>query len=330
MLNFSIGPGSNHLQELRQYVRCNSCTDSAVLSILFQEINLPIDEYMKNIVGIPFEYGNEGVAEYAAFGMFHSIPNIHSLDIGTLDSISRTAVAKTTTVTCPSVVRTDINDGSVAIYYDVEERHIPAGYNSPCQQLQVRPSMRYWSGVYYCDMDAAITELTGARQLPIARFGDMNCYSVSIEEMSAVFNKHIEVSGLSLDYVLLRDILQRLYPTYEEFLDERSFIVNAGKICNELAASYPEEAWKEAVNMERVIYYIDFLQERYGKDVQSTGNGEQDHNKFLAAVYRDTRTKQELDDSELEMMVRNTLGQFGYTDDQKLFTIVVKNQPTTD
>lgn len=336
MLNFSIGPGSNHLQELRQYVRRNGCTDSEVLSLLFQEIKLPIDEYMKNIIGLPFKSGNKDIGEYVAFGMFHSIPNIHSLDIGTLDSISRTAVAKTTTVTCPSVVRTDINDDSVTIYYDVEERHIPVGYNSPCQQLQVRPSMRYWSGVYYCDMDAAITELTGAHQLPIARFGDMNCYSVSVEEMSAVFNKHIEVSGLSLDYVLLRDILQRLYPTYEEFLDERSFIVNAGKICNELAASYPEEAWKEAVNMERVIYYIGFLQERYGKGVQSTGlrtfqsTGEQDHNKFLAAVYRDTRTKQELDDSELEMMVKSTLGQFGYTDDQKLFTIVVKNQPSTD
>ena len=115
-MNFSIGPGTNHLQELRQYVRRNGCTDSKVLSLLFQEITLSTDEYMKNIIGLPFKSGNKDVGDYVAFGMFHSIPNIHSLDIGTLDSISLTVVSETTPVTYPSVVRTDIDDDSVTIY----------------------------------------------------------------------------------------------------------------------------------------------------------------------------------------------------------------------
>lgn len=337
MLNFSIGPGTNHLQELRNYVRQNNCTDSAVLSILFEEIKLPVAEYLQNIIGVPFDYGNESVAEHIAFGMFHSIPDIRSLDIGTLEFISRAVVAKTTLVAYPVIIRTDIGDDSVTIYYDVEEFHIPIGYSVSGQQFQLRPSMYYSSGVSSRVMGAAIAELVGQHRLPIARFGDMNCYSVSAEEISAAINKHIKVSGRSSDCVLLRDILHRLYPTYEEFLAERSFIVNAGKISNELAAMYPEQAWKEAVTMERIIYHIGFLRDRFGAVVQpSTGLrtfqrlDEQDHNKFLADVYRDVRTKEELDNSELEMVLKSTLDQLGYNDDQNFFTIVVQDQPSTD
>ena len=345
MLNFSIGPGSNHLQELRQYVRRNSRTDSEVLSLLFQEIKLPIDEYLQNIIGLPFEYNNKGVGEHATFGMFHSVPNISSLDVGTLVFISRAAVSKAMSIPYPAIIRTDIGEDSVTIYYDVEELRTPIGYTTSSEQIQVRPSTRYSSGVSPKVMKATVAELVGTHRLPIARFGDINCYSVSVEEISTVISKYIGASGLSSDYVLLRDILQGLYPTYEELLDERSFIVNVGKICSELAVMYPEQAWKEAVNLERVNYHIGFLNDRYGKNVQSTGLrtsrgiGEQDHKRspvlseraeFLAAVYRDTRTKQELDNSELEMALKSTLGQLGYTDDQKLFTIVVKNQPSTN
>lgn len=336
-MNFSIGPGTNHLQELRQYVRQNNCTDSEVLSILFQEIKLPIAEYLQNIIGAPFEYGNESVAEHVTFGMFHSIPDIHSLNNATLEFISRAVVAKNTQVAYPVIIRTDIGDDSVTIYYDVAELRFPVGYSAFGQQFQVQPSLRYSMGVSSSAIGTVLAELVGQHQLSIARFGDLNCYSVSVEEISAAIAKHTKVSGLSSDYVLLRDILQRLYPTYEAFLAERSFIVNAGKISNELAAMYPEHAWKEAVTLERIIYHIGFLRDRLGAAIELGTSlitfqslSEQDRNKFLAYVYRDASTKEELDNAELEVVLNGTLDRLGYDDDQKFFTIVVQDQPSTN
>ena len=336
MLNFSIGPGTDHLQELRNYARQNSCTNKAVLSILFQEIELPISEYLQNIIGMPFEYANESVAEHATFGLFHSIPDIHSLGIGTLEFISRAVVAKNTQVAYPVIIRTDIGDDSVTIYYDVAEYRVPVGYGAFNQQLRVQPSLRYSMSISSDAINPAVAELVGEHRLPIAQFGDLNCYSVSVEEISAAITKHIKVSGLSSDYVLLRDILQRLYPTYEAFLAERSFIVNAGKISNELAAMYPEHAWKEAVTLEQTIYHIGFLRDRLGAAIELGTSlrtfhslNEQDRNKFLADVYQDTRTKEELDNAELEVALKSALDRVGYSDDQNFFTIVVQDQPST-
>jgi hypothetical protein len=95
------------------------------------------------------------------------------------------------------------------------------------------------------------------------------------------------------------------------------------------------------VTLERIIYHIGFLRDRLGvamypehawKEAVITFQSlsEQDRNKFLAYVYRDASTKEELDNAELEVVLNGTLDRLGYDDDQKFFTIVVQDQPSTN
>ena len=51
-MNFNITSTSDHLLALRNYVRCNGCTDQAVLAVLFDELEIPLEDYMKNIIGL--------------------------------------------------------------------------------------------------------------------------------------------------------------------------------------------------------------------------------------------------------------------------------------
>ena len=55
MLNFNITSGSDRLLALRNYVRCNGCTDQAVLAVLFDELEIPLEDYMKNIIGLAIQ-----------------------------------------------------------------------------------------------------------------------------------------------------------------------------------------------------------------------------------------------------------------------------------
>ena len=49
-MNFNITSTSDHLLALRNYIRCNGCADQAVLAVLFDELEIPLEDYMKNII----------------------------------------------------------------------------------------------------------------------------------------------------------------------------------------------------------------------------------------------------------------------------------------
>ena len=85
-MNFNITSSSDHLLALRNYVRCNGCTDQTVLSILFDELEIPLEDYMKNIIGLTI-HGWERYAfrDYVKFGIFHSAPDFESLTAGMLE-----------------------------------------------------------------------------------------------------------------------------------------------------------------------------------------------------------------------------------------------------
>ena len=346
MLNFNITSGSDHLLALRNYARSNGCTDQAVLAVLFDELELPLEDYMKNIIGLAIQsWERYAFRDYIKFGTFHSAPDFESLTAELLDSISRVAVSAHIQDRFPTIIRTacDFEKKIVTIHYECNDhsyvqgslygnftQHGFSSYSSGRSIQQFQPT------VFTNALELAVAELAAHRQ-PVAKFGDLNCYSASSEEVTEAIAKHTKVSGISKDYLLLRDILQRLYPTYEEFLAERNFIAIAGKISNELAAMYPEHAWKEAVTLERIIYHIGFLRDRLGAAIELGTSlrtfqslNEQDRNKFLADVYRDASTKEELDNAELEVVLESVLYQLGYSDDQKFFTIVVQDQPSTD
>jgi hypothetical protein len=346
MLNFNITSSSDHLLALRNYVRCNGCTDQAVLAVLFDELEIPLEDYMKNIIGLAIQsWERYAFRDYIKFGTFHSAPDFESLTAELLDSISRVAVSAHIQDCFPTIIRTacDFEKKIVTIHYECNDHSYVQGslYGNFTQKdfqvtVQDNLSRNFNPRSSTNVLELAVAELAEQCR-PVAKFGDLNCYSVSSEEITEAIAKHTKVSGLSSDYVLLRDILQRLYPTYEAFLAERSFIVNAGKINNELAAMYPEHAWKEAVTLERIIYHIGFLRDRLGAAIELGTSlitfqslSEQDRNKFLAYVYRDASTKEELDNAELEVVLNGTLDRLGYDDDQKFFTIVVQDQPSTN
>ena len=51
---------------------------------------------------------------------------------------------------------------------------------------------------------------------------------------------------------------------------------------------------------------------------------------FLADLYKDTRTEQELEIVEIDRLVNSSLAAFSYDDKQDLCVIVIQDQPTTD
>ncbi len=341
MLNFNITSGSDHLLALRNYVRCNGCTDQAVLAVLFDELEIPLEDYMKNIIGLGI-YGSERHAfrDYTKFGIFHSVPDFESLTAEMLDSISRVVVSAHIQDHFPIIIRTacDLEKKIVTIYYEYNNLGCTYGsrYSNFTQQGfsssgSGRPIPQFQPTVLTNVLELAVTELAAQCQ-PVAKFGDLNCYSVSSEEVTEAIAKHTKVSGISKDYLLLRDILQRLYPTYEEFLAERNFITIAGKICNELAACSPEERWKKSITMERIISHIRFLSDEptHGRMNTQYGYGEDSCDKFLADLYKDTRSEQELEVAEINRLVNDSLTTFGYDDKQDLCVIVIQDQPTAD
>ena len=236
MLNFNITSGSDRLLALRNYVRCNGCTDQAVLAVLFDELEIPLEDYMKNIIGLAIQsWERYAFRDYIKFGTFHSAPDFESLTAELLDSISRVAVSAHIQDCFPTIIRTacDFEKKIVTIHYECNDHSYVQG--SLYGNFTLSRNFNPWSSTNVLEL--AVAELAEQCR-PVAKFGDLNCYSVSSEEITEAIAKHTKVAGLSSDYVLLRDILQRLYPTYEAFLAERSFIVNAGKINNELAAMY--------------------------------------------------------------------------------------------
>ena len=340
-MNFNITSSSDHLLALRNYVRCNGCTDQAVLAVLFDELEIPLEDYMKNIIGLGI-YGSERHAfrDYTKFGIFHSVPDFESLDAVMLDSISRAVVSAHLQDHFPIIIRTecDLEKKIVTIYYEYSNHTYNRGswYSNLTQHgfssySSGRPIQQFQPTVFTNAVELAVAELTAQCQ-PVAKFGDLNCYSVGSEEITEAIAKHVKVSGISKDYLLLRDILQRLYPTYEEFLAERNFITIAGKICNELAACSPEERWKKSITMERVISHIRYLSDdlAHGYANEQYGYGEDSCDKFLADLYKDTRTEQELEVAEINRLVNVSLTTFGYDDKQDLCVIVIQDQPTSD
>ena len=343
MLNFNITSGSDHLLALRNYVRCNGCTDQAVLAVLFDELEIPLEDYMKNIIGLGI-YGSERHAfrDYVKFGIFHSVPDFESLTAEILDSISRVVISAHLQDHFPIIIRTacDLEKKIVTIYYEYNNLGCTYGSRSSNFTQQGfsssgsgRPIPQFQPTVLTNVLELAVTELAAQCQ-PVAKFGDLNCYSVSSEEVTEAIAKHTKVSGISKDYLILRDILQRLYPTYEEFLAERNFITIAGKICNELAACSPEERWKKSITMERVISHIRFRflsdEPAHGRMNTQYGYGEDGCDKFLADLYKDTCTEQELEVAEINRLVKDNLTTFGYDDKQDLCVIVIQDQPTAD
>ena len=338
MLNFNITSGSDHLLALRNYARSNGCANQTVLSILFDELEIPLEDYMKNIIGLTI-HGWERYAfrDYVKFGIFHSAPDFESLSVGMLDSISRVAVSAHIQDRFPTIIRTacDPEKKIVTIHYECNDHSCVSGslYGNFTQQgfsssSSGRLIPQFQPTISTNAVELAVAELVEQCQ-PVAKFGDLNCYSVSGEEVIEAITKHTKVSGINKDYLLLRDILQRLYPTYEEFLAERNFIVIAGKICNEIAALYPEERWKKSVTMERVISHIRYLSDdlAHGYANKQYGYGEDSCDKFLADLYKDTRTEQELEIVEIDRLVNASLGMLGYDNKQDLCIIVIQDQP---
>lgn len=340
-MNFNITSTSDHLLALRNYIRCNGCADQAVLAVLFDELEIPLEDYMKNIIGLSIHtWECYAFRDYIKFGIFHSAPDFESLTAEMLDLVSRAVVSAHTQDRFPTIIRTacDFEKKIVTIHYECNDQSCVRGslYGNFTQQgfssyRSGGPIPQFQPTVLTNVMELAVAELAAHCQ-PVAKFGDLNCYSVSGEEVIEAITKHTKVSRINKDYLLLRDILQRLYPTYEEFLAERNFIAIAGKICNELAACSPEERWKKSITMERVISHIRYLSDNFanGYANKQYGYGEDSCDKFLADLYKDTRTEQELEIVEIDRLVNSSLAAFSYDDKQDLCVIVIQDQPTTD
>ena len=340
-MNFNITSTSDHLLALPNYIRCNGCADQAVLAVLFDELEIPLEDYMKNIIWLSI-HGWERYAfrDYVKFGIFHSAPDFELLTAEMLDLVSRVAVSDHLPGRFPIIIRTTLDPEKkiVTIHYEYNSHSYIQGilYGNFTQKdfqvtVQDNLSRNFNPRSSTNVLELAVAELAEQCR-PVAKFGDLNCYSVSGEEVIEAITKHTKVPGINKDYLLLRDILQRLYPTYEEFLTERNFIVIAGKICNEIAALYPEERWKKSVTMERVISHIRYLSDdlAHGYANKQYGYGEYSCDKFLADLYKDTRTEQELEIAEIDWLVNNSLAAFSYDDKQDLCVIVIQDQPTAD